>query len=174
MLASDKLIQAFNEQVGHEMAASLHYVGVASYFDGEALPQLAAFFYRQSEEERGHALKFVKFIVDVGGKLAIPHLPAAHGSFASAEAAVAGSLESEERVTRQIYDLVEIARGEKNYIALRFLDWFLEEQLEEVATMGALVQVIRRAGPDGLLHVEDYIARVGTGPLESGAAAGND
>lgn len=170
MLASDKLIKAFNEQIGHEMSASLHYLGVAAYFDGEALPQLAQFFYRQSEEERAHALKFVKFIVDVGGTLAIPQLPAARGTFASAEEAVRGGLDSEERVTRQIYDLVEIARAESNYIALRFLDWFVEEQLEEVATMSALVQVIRRAGPDGLLHVEDYVARAGAGPLDSGGA----
>ncbi len=174
MLASEKLIQAFNEQVGHEMAASLHYIGVASYFDGEALPQLAAFFYRQSAEERDHALKFVKFVVDVGGTLAVPELPASVGSFGSAEEAVAASLKSEERVTRLIYDLVEVARGESNYIALRFLDWFLEEQLEEVATMGALLQVIKRAGPDGLLHVEDYLSRAGAGPLDSGAAPSGD
>ena len=76
-------------------------------------------------------------------------------------------------MTRQIYALVETARGESNYIALRFLDWFVEEQLEEVATMTSLLQVIRRAGPDGLLHVEDYLARTGgSPPLDSPAAAG--
>ena len=121
-----------------------------------------------------HALKFVKFIVDVGGGVAIPQIPAAQSTYASAEEAVAHSLESEERVTRQIYALVETARGESNYIALRFLDWFVEEQLEEVATMTSLLQVIRRAGPDGLLHVEDYLARTGGSAAARQPAAGGD
>jgi bacterioferritin B len=173
MLASDKLIQAFNEQIGHELGASHQYIAIASFFDRETLPQLARFFYRQSEEEREHALKFVKFIVDVGGAVTIPKLPAAGSDFAAAEEAVAKSLEWEEQVTRQIYGLVETARGDSNYIALRFLDWFVEEQLEEVATMSSLLHVIRRAGPDGLLHVEDYLARSGgTPPLDSGAGGG--
>ena len=168
-LASEKLIAAFNGQIGHEMGASLQYISVAAYFDSEALPQLAQFFYRQSEEEREHAMKFVKFVIDVGGPVEIPALPAPKARFASAEEAVGLSLESEERVTRQIYELVEAAKGESNHIAQRFLDWFVVEQLEEVATMGTLLQVIRRAGPQGLLHVEDYLAR-NKGPLESSAA----
>jgi bacterioferritin B len=174
MLASEKLIQKLNDQIGHELAASHNYIAIATYFDGEALPQLARFFYRQAEEERVHALKFVKFIVDVGGGVAIPQIPAAHSKYGSAEEAVAQSLESEERVTRQIYALVETARGESNYIALRFLDWFLEEQLEEVASMTSLLQVIRRAGPDGLLHVEDYLARTGGSPPLDSPAGGAD
>ena len=74
-------------------------------------------------------------------------------------------------MTDQIYELVEDARDEKNYFALRFLDWFVDEQLEEVATMSSLLQVVRRAGPQGLLHVEDHLARTGGAPLESTAAA---
>jgi ferritin len=171
MLASDKLITAFNRQIGNEMAASMLYVSIASYFDSEALAQLAQFFYRQAEEERAHAMKFVKFVIDVEGRVAIPEVPAPQNEFASAEAAVALALESERRVTDQIYALVEDARGEKNYVALRFLDWFVDEQLEEVATMGSLLQVVRRAGPQGLLHVEDHLARTGGAPLESPAGA---
>lgn len=169
MLASERLIAEFNAQIGHEMAASLQYISIAAYFDSEALPQLAGFFYRQSEEEREHAMKFVKFVLDVGGAVEIPAIPAPKTGFASAEEAVGLSLESEQRVTAQIYELVETARTDSNHIAGRFLDWFLEEQLEEVATMGALLQVVRRAGPDRLLQVEDYLAR-NKGPLESAAA----
>lgn len=169
MMASDKLIGAMNEQVGHELSASHQYIAIAAFFDSEALPQLAHFFYRQSDEERDHAMKIVKFILDVGGAVAIPAVPAPGTDLASTEAAVALALESEERVTRQIYDLVETAREGKNYIALKFLDWFLDEQREEVATMNALLQVVRRAGPDGVLHVEDYLARTGGPPLDSSA-----
>ncbi len=170
MLASDQLIEAFNRQIGNEMGASMLYISIAAYFDSEALPQLADFFYHQSEEERAHAMRFVKFIIDVEGEVAIPDIPAPQASWESAEVAVRTALESEQDVTQQILELVESAREEKNYFALRFLDWFVDEQLEEQATMGALLQVVRRAGPDGLLHVEDHLARTGGGPLESSAA----
>lgn len=170
MLASDKLIKAFNQQIGNEMGASMQYIAIASYFDSETLPQLARFFYRQSAEEREHAMRFVKFINDVGGKVSIPALPAPESDFASAEEAVAKAVSWEEDVTRQIYDLVEVAKADKNYVGVRFLDWFVEEQLEEVTTMNDLLAVIRRAGPDRLLFVEEYLVRQRAGGLESPAA----
>ena len=170
MLASQKLIDAFNGQIGHEMGASLQYVALASYFDAEVLPQLAQFFYRQSEEERDHAMKFVKFIVDVGGRVDIPEIPRARCDFASAEEAVQLAVDWEKQVTQQIYDLLELAVKEKNHIARRFLDWFVDEQLEEVTTMTSLVAIIQRAGKERLILVEDYLARGGARSLESPAA----
>jgi bacterioferritin B len=169
MLASDKLIEAFNQQIGNEMGASMQYIAIASYFDSETLPQLAKFFYRQSEEERQHAMRFVKFINDVDGKVVIPALPAPKSDFATAEEAVASALAWEEDVTHQIYDLVEVAKSDKNYVGIRFLDWFVEEQLEEVTLMSDLLAVIRRAGPDRLLFVEEYLVRQGVQGLESPA-----
>jgi ferritin len=161
MLVSENVIKGFNDQIGHELGASLQYISIATYFDSETLPELAKFFYRQADEERQHAMKFVRFIIDVGGKVEIPALPAPKSDFASAEKAVRLSLDWEQEVTQQIYKLVEVAKGGSNYMALRFLDWFVDEQREEVATMSALLQVVQRAGQDGLLHVEEYLAREG-------------
>jgi ferritin len=171
MLASDRLIDVFNEQIGHEMGASMQYIAIASYFDSETLPELAAFFYRQSEEERTHAMRFVKFINDVGGKVKIPAIPAPQSDFASAEEAVGKALAWEEEVTRQVYDLVEVAKADKNYIGVKFLDWFVTEQLEEVSSMNDLLAVVRRAGSERLLFVEEYLVRRGRAGLESPAAA---
>lgn len=170
MLASQKLIDALNQQIGNEMGASMQYISIASYFDSESLPELAGFFYRQGEEERDHAMRFVKFVVDLEGQVRIPDIQAPKSGFASAEEAVALSLDWEKEVTDQIYRLVDIAQGDKNYIAVRFLDWFVNEQLEEVTTMSTLLDVVRRAGPGGLLHVEDYLARHG----EPGAGEGGE
>ncbi len=161
MVSSQQLIGAFNRQVGNEMGASLMYVSIAAYFDSEDLEQLAPFFYRQAQEERQHAMKSVKYAVDSGGQLEIPALPAAPTEFDTAEAAVQLALTSEETVTRQIYELVEIAQGDKDHIAQRFLDWFVNEQFEEVSTMNGLLSVVRRAGEANLLQVEDYLARTG-------------
>ena len=117
MLASDKLIQAFNEQIGNEMGASMQYIAIASYFDSETLPELAKFFYRQSEEERTHAMRFVKFINDVGGRVEIPaHPGAARPTSPRPKRRSRKALAWEEEVTRQIYDLVEIARGDRSYV----------------------------------------------------------
>lgn len=169
MVSSQQLIGAFNQQVGNEMGASLLYVSIAAYFDSEGLEQLAAFFYRQAEEEREHAMRFVKYVVDAGGRIEVPAIPAPASEFASAEAAVERALTSEQRVTEQIYALVEIAQNDHDHIAQRFLDWFVNEQFEEVSTMNALLSVVRRAGDASLLQVEDYLARR---PAPHAAAAG--
>lgn len=159
MLIHEKLIPGFHQQIVHEFTASQQYLGIAAFFDRDSLPQLAAFFYRQSDEERGHGLKFVRYLIDAGGPVALGAIPAARGQFASAEEAVALSLAAEEEVTRQIGSLMEQAVQAGDHVSQEFLRWFVMEQLEEVRTMEELLAVIRRAGPDGLLLVEDHMAR---------------
>lgn len=160
MLISERLQDATNRQIGRELGASLQYIQIAAYFDNQTLMQLARFFYGQAEEERDHAMKFVHFIVDAGGRVEIPQVEAPTASFDSAADAVEAAVRWEEEVTKQIYELVDIAREDHNHIAERFLDWFVNEQFEEVSTMGGLLQVVQRAG-DNLLLVEEYLAREG-------------
>ncbi len=105
-------------------------------------------------------MKFVKFILDAGGKLALPAVPAPQGEFKSVEHAAQLAYDSEVRTTRQIYDLVDLAAAEKNHIATNFLQWFVAEQLEEVSSAGTRLSVIRRAGPS-VLMVEAYLAHDG-------------
>lgn len=161
MLASERLIAAVNQQVGNEFGASLQYVAIASHFESQALTGLARFFFRQAEEERDHAMKFVRFVVDAEGQLEIPAIPAPKSKFETATEAVGLALNWEQQVTKQIYGLVDIAKDDSNYIAIRFLDWFVNEQFEEVNTMSTLLQVVERAGEDGLLFVEEFLAREG-------------
>jgi ferritin len=161
MMLSEKLLVAMNEQVGHEFSASLQYVSIAAYFDGQDLAELAKFFYRQADEERDHAMKFVRFVVDAGGGVEIPAMAAPKAGFGSAAEGVTLALEGEKKVTDQIYRLVDIASGDSNYIAVRFLDWFVNEQFEEVSTMQSLLAVVERAGEDNLLQVEEYLVREG-------------
>ena len=159
MLATQKLIDALNAQVGREMGASMQYLAIAAWFAEQDLKQLARFFYRQADEERGHAMKFFHFIIEAGGKVVMPEIKAPQSEFGTAEECAQLSLRWEEEVTQQIYDLVELGKSDRNYIALRFLDWFVTEQLEEVSTMTSLLNIIRRAGEERLLLVEDYLAR---------------
>lgn len=171
MLISEKLARAMSDQVGRELGAANQYTAIAAYFDGEALNELASFFYRQSDEERMHALKFVHYIADAGGRLTIPAIPAPQSAIDSAETAARLSLDWEMEVTKQINALMDLAIQEKDHIAHGFLEWFVNEQLEEVNTMTELLSVIRRAGQDGLLLVEQYLIRRGE-PQAGGEAAG--
>jgi ferritin len=112
MLITEKLNQAMNEQVGRELGASNQYVNIAAYFDAESLPQLAAFFYRQADEERTHAMKFVHYIADAGGQVAVPAVAAPKADIGSPESAVKLSLEWEMEVTRQINSLMDGVRSD--------------------------------------------------------------
>ncbi len=161
MLASQSIVDAFNAQIGNELGASNQYISIASYFDSEDLDQLAKFFFRQSDEEREHAMKFVHFILEVGGKVEMPQIAAPRSDFSSARDAVQAALDWEKEVTDQIYALVELCQKERNFIASRFLDWFVDEQLEEVSLMSSLLGVVERAGEGNLLFVENYLVRLG-------------
>ena len=158
MLISKELEAAINMQVGAEFGASLQYVSIAAYFDAESLPQLAAFFYRQAEEEKEHAMKFAHFVVEAGGQVRISAIPETRYDFQDAEDCAQAALDWETEVTRQINNLMDIAVKNKNYIAQDFLRWFVTEQLEEISTMETLLATVRRA-KDNLLLVEEYLVR---------------
>jgi ferritin len=160
MLSSKKIINAINEQIGYEFSASMQYYAIAAHFAAEALPQLSQHFFQQAEEEKGHALRFIKYVVDAGGRVVIPAIDAPKSTFKTPETAIKLSLDQEVKVTHQINALVELARSEKDYITINFLQWFLTEQLEEVSSMDNLLKIVQR-GADNLLQVEEYLARVG-------------
>jgi len=161
MMISEKLAGAMSAQVGRELAASNQYVAIATYFERESLESLAKFFYRQAAEENEHAMKFVHYVTEAGGTVVIPAIEAPRTDIASAETAVKLSLDWENEVTRQITALMDQAVKETDYLAQGFLQWFVNEQLEEVTTMETLLKVIQRAGPNGLLWVESYVAKRG-------------
>src|SRR4028118_2086825 len=171
MLISQQTNSALNEQIGHEFAASLQYISIAAHFDSESLPELARHFYRQSDEERTHALKFVKYLSDAGGRAEIPALEQPQSRFSSAQEAVQKALDGEMLVTRQINALVDLVVKEPDHITHNFLQWFVTEQLEEVSSAETLLRIVQRAGEGGLLHVEDYLARGGLQEKQKSLAA---
>jgi ferritin len=159
-LISPQLAKGFNEQIGHEFAASLQYVAIAAHFESRHLKLLAKLFFKQAEEEREHAMKFVQYLLDTQGDLQIPAVPAPTPSFASAEEAVGAALKWEEDVTRQITALMDLAVKQNDYLAQSFLQWFVDEQLEEVVKMERLLSIIRQSGERNLLMVEAYLVHL--------------
>ena len=157
-MAEKSFADALNEQIANEFAASQQYVGMAVYYDAETLPRLAAFFYRQALEEREHAMMMVQYLLDVDEEVHIPDIKSQETSFADGVAPVKMALEQERRVGGEIFALFELARDLKDYRAEQFLQWFVKEQVEEVALMSDLLNVVERS-KDNLLLAEDCIAR---------------
>ncbi|MCC6146066.1 MAG: ferritin [Anaerolineaceae bacterium] len=161
MLISRKLNEAINAQVGHEFQAAMEYVQMAAYFEDEGLKQTAALFFKQAEEENEHAMKFIKYILDTGGKVAIPAISAPKVDYSSAEEVFKTALGWEMIVTKNIIDLRHIAEEEKDYAAQQFLDWFHEEQIEEVATMEYFLKVAQKIGDRNIFMLESAAAHHG-------------
>lgn len=172
MLISDKMAAAINTQIGNEFGACLQYVSIGAHFGTENLPELSKHFHMQAMEEKDHALRLVNYVVDAGARVVIPAIPAPKSGFKSAEECVQLSLDWEVTVTKQINALVDLSIKENDHITRNFLQWFVNEQLEEVSSMETLLSIVRRAGESGLLFVEEYLARRGIGPTASAAGTG--
>jgi ferritin len=151
-------VNQLNEQVGHEFAAHQQYVACAVYYDGETLPQLARFFYRQALEERGHAMMMVRYLLDADATVTIPGVSAPQTDFADIVAPVTLALAQERRVTEQINALAGTAREAGDYTSEQFMQWFIKEQVEEVATMSDLLRVVSRSQLDPMA-IEDFLVR---------------
>jgi bacterioferritin B len=158
-MLSDKIQAAFNKQVGQEFSNSIQYIAVANYFKGENLKGLAEMFLKQAAEEHEHAMKFIEFLLDTGCNVMIPAIPAPQNEFVSAQAAAQLALDSEIRTTKQINDLVTLTIAEKDYAAQNFLQWFVNEQVEEIATATTNLDIIKKAGPS-ILMVEAYLSHM--------------
>jgi ferritin len=151
-------VSQLNEQIGHEFAAHQQYVACAVYYDGETLPQLARFFYRQALEERDHAMMMVQYLLDANAPVTIPGVSAPRIDFEDIVAPVALALEQERRVSEQINGLAATARAEGDYTSEQFVQWFIKEQVEEVATMSDLLRVVERSRDDPMA-IEDFMFR---------------
>jgi bacterioferritin B len=177
-MPADAFVSKLNEQIAYEFAAHQQYVACAIYYDSETLPQLANFFYRQALEERDHAMMMVQYLLDTDGEVRVPGVVAPVNEFADVREPIALALDQEKRVTAQINELAAVARQENDFTSEQFMQWFIKEQVEEVATMSDLLRVAERSRDD-VHDIEDYIAREQTGesedptaPKAAGAGAG--
>jgi ferritin len=151
-------VDRLNEQIGYEFGASQQYVAAAVYYDNETLPRLAAFFYAQALEERNHAMMMVRYLMDADAKVVIPGIEAPKGDFADIVEPVQVALEQEKRVTGHINGLAALAREAGDYSSEQFMQWFIKEQIEEVASMSDLLRIVGRSR-ENPLFAEDFLAR---------------
>lgn len=165
------MVKALNAQVGRELQASHNYLAMAVYLEGRSLEYLAAFFYRQADEERAHATKLVAYLQEVGQTPVIPALSRPKASYSSVSDVFKTSLKQEQAVTRAIHELVEAAQKTKDYATFQFLQWFVTEQVEEEASFDKLIDVIDMS--QNVLQVEHYVRHLmGTETVPGASADG--
>jgi len=146
------------EQIYHEFTNSQQYIAMAVYFDGADLRQLAKHFYVQAVEERNHAMMLVQYLLDRDARVEVPGVEGVRNTFDTPRDALALALDQERLVTEQVSRLAAVARDEGDYLGEQFMQWFLKEQVEEMALMTSLVRVADRAGAN-LFDLENFVAR---------------
>lgn len=147
--AIEKLL---NDQVKYEATASMQYLAMASWADANGYNGVADFFYAQSEEERIHMTKLVKFINERSGQVIVPELDKPKGDYASLNELFEVFLNSEMFVTQQINHIIYECLQHKDYNVHNFMQWYVTEQLEEEAVARTLLDKLNIIGDDKSGH----------------------
>ncbi|MBI4977334.1 MAG: ferritin [Spirochaetes bacterium] len=131
MVISTKIEEALNRQINAELYSAYLYLAMASYFESHTFKGFAHWNAKQFGEEQGHAMRIYKYIFDRGGRVSLDAIAAPQKEWKSPLDAFSMAYDHEQKVTGMIHSLVELARAEKDTATERFLDWFVNEQVEE-------------------------------------------
>lgn len=145
-MLSEKLLNSLNDQMNFEYESANIYLAMSAYCASQNLEGFAHFLKVQVDEERFHASKFYNYINDIGGRVLIKGYSDPSNDYESILDVFEKALEHEKKVTKRIYDLMDIATSEKHYPTISFLNWFIDEQVEEEATFEGYIQRLRMIG----------------------------
>ncbi|MGG0655657.1 ferritin [Rummeliibacillus pycnus] len=143
-MLSETLHNALNDQMNFEFYSAHTYLAMAAYCTSENYDGFANFFLVQAEEERFHAMKLYNFINDMGYRATIQGFESPENDFSSVLESFKIALLHEKEVTRRIYELSDIALDEREHATMAFLKWFIDEQVEEEATIDTLIHKFER------------------------------
>jgi ferritin len=160
VMPSERFIEALQDQIGREFAAAHQYTAIGTHYEGRTFPRLARFFYKQADEERDHAMRMINYLVDAGVQVEFGSVPAPVASFDDHVAPIRLALEQEKSVTVDISGLFEIARETRDFASEGFMQWFVEEQVEEEAKIEGLLEVAERVREFPMM-LEEFLARDG-------------
>lgn len=148
-MISKSIEKALQHQIAMEAYSSAVYLSMASWMDAEGFEGAAAFFYKQSDEERMHMLKIFHFINDNDGHAIVPSIEAPPKSFKDFHTCFKSVLEQEQKVTQSIHELVNVAVKERDHAAHNFLQWYVSEQMEEEKQVKSILNKLKIVGKDG-------------------------
>ncbi len=145
-MIKEKVLVALNEQMNAELFSSYQYLAMAAFFEEESLSGFAAWMRMQSQEEYNHAMKIFDYIHQVSGKATLTEIKAPKTEWKTPLDVFADTYEHEEKVTKSIYELVDLSISEKDHATNTFLQWFVTEQVEEEATALKILDKIKMVG----------------------------
>jgi len=154
-MINKKVEIALNEQVEKEGYSSSLYLAMASWAEVKGMPGIAKWLYIQSDEERFHMLKLVKFINERGGKAVIPDFKQPGSEFPSVKIMFEEVLKHEQFISASINDIVAVCIAEKDYTTQQWLQWFVNEQIEEETNAMQILDKLHLLG-DGSLYLFDH------------------
>ncbi len=157
MKISKNLNDALNSQLGHELIASHIYMSMAVYFNSLEMKNLSGEFFRQATEEREHALKFMHYMMEVGADVQIPAIGKPQSEFKSVLEVFEKSLAWEQEVTARINEMMDIAKADNDHAAQGMLQWFVNEQVEEEATMSRFVTLAKALQERNIYMLENLV-----------------
>ncbi|SCT19917.1 ferritin [Staphylococcus caeli] len=161
-MLNEELLNALNEQMNHEFFAAHAYMAMAAYCDDNSYEGFANFYIQQAKEERFHGKKIYDYINDRGGHALFASIPAPKTEFNSILETFEDGLAQEQDVTRRFYNLSDLANQAKDYATISFLNWFLDEQVEEEAMFETHIDYLNRIGDDSntlYLYEKELAAR---------------
>lgn len=142
-MISDRLSALLVEQIGNELSAHQAYMGISIHFERQSLKRWAGVFRAQALEEAGHAEKIMAFLIDNEVAFDLPPLRGATSHYKSATEAVEAALGNEIRVSGQFDAMAAAARAEDDHRAFQFLQWFIDEQVEEERKIRSLLDLVK-------------------------------
>lgn len=155
-MLSQAMQDALNEQVKQEFYSAYVYLSMAAYFDTGNLPGMAAWMRAQAREEARHAMKIFEHLLDRAARVQLKPIPQPPVEFASPLEAFGQAYQHEQEVTKSIHDLYAAALEHRDFASRVFLDWFIQEQVEEEKTAQLIVEQLKMVGDDrpGLLMLD--------------------
>ena len=170
-MMSTSMQDAFNEQMKHEFYSSYLYLSMSAYCDRANLPGLARWMRAQAQEETKHAMKIFDHVLDRGGRVELRELGRPPGDFSSPKDVFDQAHKHEQQVTASINKVYGMAMDERDFASRVFLDWFVQEQVEEEKTSGLLAEQLCMVGDDrpGLLMLDRELGQRKTAAAEAPA-----
>jgi len=160
-MISEKIAGLMNSQIANEQYAAQYYLSMSAWFSSKDLDGIANYFRVQSKEELMHADKMFDYLVDVGGDIIVGEIPKPPHEFADATEIFEKALEHEKIVTRSIFNILKNANDEGDFATVSFLQWFVNEQVEEEANASQLVTKIKMVcdNPSALYLFDQELAQ---------------
>lgn len=158
-MITEKLQKAVNDQITAELWSSNLYLQMAFYFEKEGWNGFAHWMHKQSDEERNHAIMLASYLAKRGGEAKVNMIDVVPSGWGSVKEVFANVAEHERHVSRLIDGLVDVASAEKDKATQDFLWGFVREQVEEEASVDAIVNKIERCGDSGLIFLDSELAK---------------